>query len=127
MKAALRLIFLVSVGAIVASDLPRNSAVLLATGGCVCSGSADAYQYAGPLYKGTYSDTGIAGTAGSQYQCADMCQIWINSNVGHVACSNFGLGAGTGYVIENWLWEYHGEDPPPSGHIYNEQYDCGDI
>lgn len=126
MKNAVRLLFLVALWVIVASDMPRSSASLLAAGGCLCSGTADAYTY-GPTYVGSYGNYGYAGVAGSQYQCADMCQVWINSNVGHVACSNYGLGAGTGYVIENWLWEYHGEDPPPSGHIYNEQYDCGDI
>lgn len=123
MKNVLRLVFLV--GAIA---FAQGHSHLLASGACLCWTDTyiDGYQYGPPdTFVGSYGpDFTNLGATGSQFQCADACQIWVNG-VGHSVCGGLGI-TDSGYVIEHWKWQYAGEDPPPNGHL-DQQYDCNDI
>jgi hypothetical protein len=98
---------------------------LSAAGGCWCHGTGDAYVYGTEERVGHVVDYGFAGGAGSQWQCADMCQLWVNENLGGAACAQGGLGAGQGFALESWEWIYgptYITGGPPV-----QQYDCGDL
>src|SRR3989304_5598849 len=119
MNKALRLIFVIC-ALMVAMSTDRLSAA----GGCICSASVDAYEYGDPpTYRGSFQYAQNIGTAGSQWQCADMCQVWVNANLGEYACQYFhlyDLDGTDGYVIEDWNWYYAGQWPWATGHLIQQ-------
>ena len=105
---------------------------IAAAGPCTCRGTADAYLYGGDLgaVGHIYNPGHFVGGAGSQWQCADMCQVWVNANLGAAACAQAGLGAGQGFALESWQFIYTGGEIWPTYIVDGppvQQYDCGDL